>query len=103
MKRPTKGAPDTALEGYRGHRSGSNKGIVHETFDEQGREEAIATGIKLGLKPSTVRAWCAYWNRDNKPAATTKAEKPAAKEKSKPAAKKGANLRVVKGGRKAAA
>jgi hypothetical protein len=74
--------------GYKGHRPGSRKGVIHELFDEQGAEVAWTRGLKLKLKEATLRTWFSRWGESP---AKVKA-KPVAKAKPKPATKP----RVVK-------
>lgn len=50
-------------EGYSGHRAGSRKGAIHQTFDSKGREAALAEGKKAGLKESTLNQWFNTWHR----------------------------------------
>ena len=52
--------------GYKGHQAGSRKGRVHQAFDEQDADVALALGQQLGLKPSTLKTWFATWARDAK-------------------------------------
>lgn len=54
-------------EAYKGHRPGSNKGNIHQIFDEKGEAAAVKAGEKAGLKPATIRVWMGAWGR--KPAA----------------------------------
>lgn len=71
-------------EGYKGHRAGSAKGKVHQTFDEKGAEAAIARAVKLGKAESTGRTWVSEW----KNATTKKASKKASSKASKSNARK---------------
>jgi hypothetical protein len=40
-----------------GHKPGSRIALVHEKFDAEGAEAALALGISLGLATSTIRTW----------------------------------------------
>jgi hypothetical protein len=42
----------------------SRKSQVHDLHDKQGAEQAWTLGLKLGLKPSTLRTWFGTWRRD---------------------------------------
>ena len=64
IKSKSKPAPVTTAEpGYAGHTVGSRKGTVHELFDKEGEEVAWTRGLKIGLKPGTLRSWFAAWKR----------------------------------------
>lgn len=69
----SKGTPAKAnkveAEGYSGHRAGSRKGAIHQTFDSKGREAALAEGKKAGLKESTLNQWFNTWTRSGTKAA----------------------------------
>lgn len=87
-------------EEYKGHRAGSNKGIVHKVFDEKGKDAALKKAGALGLLPNTARTWCSEWGGGAE-AKGKKATKPEAKGKkvTKPAAKKavkGASKKVTR-------
>jgi hypothetical protein len=78
-----------AKEGYKGHRAGSAKGKVHQTFDEDGAEAAIKRAKKLGKAETTARTWVSEWK--NAGPAKKKAKKdaaPAKKSAKKTSAKK---------------
>jgi hypothetical protein len=62
-------------KGYKGHVAGSRKGKVHEAYDRQGGDAAFTLAQKLGLKPSTARAWMAFWKRTDPPKVTSKPPK----------------------------
>jgi hypothetical protein len=69
-------------EGYKHHKAGSRKGVLHELFDSEGRETALVRGKKMGLADATLRAWTATWAREagtgrvkGKPKVTAKAKK----------------------------
>ena len=49
--------------GYGVHKEGSRKGTIHELFDKEGQDVAWTRGIKVGLKPGTLRSWFAAWKR----------------------------------------
>jgi hypothetical protein len=64
IKSKPKSAPATTAEpGYAGHTVGSRKGTIHELFDKEGEEVAWTRGLKVGLKPGTLRGWFAAWKR----------------------------------------
>ena len=44
-------------EAYKWHRAGSRKGQVHKLFDEEGFDMAHAAGLRMGLKPETLKTW----------------------------------------------
>jgi hypothetical protein len=73
----------------------SRKSKVKALFEAQGVEAAHTLGLKLKLKPSTLRTWCATWRREGvKPTPKAKvASKPkaASKLKAKVEAKKNGN------------
>lgn len=83
-----------------GHREGSRKGEVHKVFLKEGKEKALAFGMKKGLKQNSLRSWFSAW-KDGKPTAKKAAAKKSAKvvnindakkkKKAKPAAKKAAD------------
>lgn len=83
-------------EGYKGHRDGSAKGKVHQTFDEKGKDAAIARAKKLGKAESTARTWVSEWTNakaskkstKSKASAKNNARKPAGKAKGKKAKSK---------------
>ena len=80
-KQPTTKKPTPANKpekGYRDHLAGSRKGGVHEAFDKKGADAALALGIKLKLKGSTVKSWMGAWKRADANAApkVSKAPKP---------------------------
>lgn len=54
---------DKASAGYEGHDAGSRKGKVHRLYDTKGPEHAWTLGLKLKLKPSTLRTWFGIWQR----------------------------------------
>ena len=45
----------------------------NRAYDEQGADVAYAMGLKLELKPSTLRTWFNHWRRMDKAAAAPKA------------------------------
>jgi hypothetical protein len=64
LKSKPKSVPTTTVEpGYAGHTAGSRKGTIHELFDKEGGDVAWTRGLKIGLKPSTLRSWFAAWTR----------------------------------------
>jgi hypothetical protein len=68
--------------GYKGHKVGSRKGVVHQLYDEQGAEVAWTRGLKLKLKESSLRSWFSRWGEPakvSKPAAKATKPKPASK------------------------
>ena len=79
------------LKGYKGHNVRSRKGRVHQAFDEQDADVALALGQQLGLKPSTLRTWFNHWRRADKPSQPKQAPKPKGRKdgkvKGKPATK----------------
>jgi hypothetical protein len=40
---------------YKDHKPGSRKARVHELYDQKGAEHAWVLGLKLKLKPGTLR------------------------------------------------
>lgn len=75
-KAPAKSAKASTPEvGYGGHLPGRRKGKVHEVFDNQGSETAWTLGLKLHLRPGTLRAWFSTWKRlQAKPKTTAKSK-----------------------------
>jgi hypothetical protein len=57
------------------HKEGSRKGTIHELYKAEGRETAWTRGLKIGLKPSTLRTWFGHWHRADAPATKPKAAK----------------------------
>jgi hypothetical protein len=51
-------------KGYKHHKPGSRKGVLHELWDKEGREVALTRGKKMGLADNTLRAWFATWARE---------------------------------------
>ena len=56
----------TPEQGYKDHKPGSRKGVIHQLFDEEGDDTAWTRGKREGLKESTLRGWFAAW-RSEKP------------------------------------
>lgn len=87
-------------EGYKGHRVGSNKGKVHQVFDEKGKDAAIKKAEALDIQTSTARTWCSTWSKGKaskkKAAAPAKTAKKAAPKKAAAPAKKPAAKKAVK-------
>lgn len=76
----------TETEGYTGkdgseHRAGSRKSKIHQIFDKQGREAAVAAGKKMKLKDATLSVWTSTWARGGKSPARKNASKGAVKGK----------------------
>jgi transposase len=45
-------------------REGSRKAKVYDLYHEGTREAAIAYGLTLGLKESTIRSWIGTWKKN---------------------------------------
>jgi hypothetical protein len=61
--KPKLATPTTAERGYAGHTVGSRKATIHGLFDQEGEDVAWTRGLKIGLKPGTLRSWFAAWKR----------------------------------------
>lgn len=64
--KPVTKPPTAAMSpelGYAGHKLGSRKGTIHELFDKEGEDVAWTRGLKVGLKPGTLRSWFVGWKR----------------------------------------
>lgn len=70
-KKAVAGKPGSKGDGYKGHRSGSNKETVHKVYDEKGRDAAFKKAAALGLAENTARSWASSWG----PSAADKAKK----------------------------
>jgi hypothetical protein len=44
-------------------RDGSRKAKVYDLYQETTKEAAIAYGLSLGLKESTIRSWIGTWKK----------------------------------------
>lgn len=91
----------TATEGYKGHRVGSNKGKVHQVFDDKGKDAAIKKAVSLDIMETTARTWCSAWGSAKKKPVAKKAKAPA--KVAKKAAKKAAKAPAKKAKKKAPA
>jgi hypothetical protein len=47
--------------GYKGHKPGSRKSVIHQLYDTEGAEVAWTRGVKLRLKESSLRSWFSRW------------------------------------------
>lgn len=65
----------------------SRKAKVKELFAAQGVEAAHTLGLKLKLKQSTLRTWCAAWRRQGLNAPIAKGKVTSNKSKAAPKAK----------------
>jgi len=72
---------------YKSHKPGSRKGEVHRVFDAKGADAATELGLKLKLKPGTLRSWFGTWSRGKAAAKAKSAKKTAPKKGSAPAKK----------------
>lgn len=81
MAKEKKAAKGESAGGYKNHRAGSPKGRVHQRYDEKGRDAAIALGLKLELKESTLKNWIGNWRREDEGGSTKASKKKASKEK----------------------
>jgi hypothetical protein len=52
-----------AAEGKR-PREGSRKAKVYDFYHSATKEAAVAYGLTLGLKESTIRSWIGTWKKD---------------------------------------
>ena len=57
--------PPTKAKGHRGIVKGSRKEAVAKLYDQHGPERAIAEGVEMGLKESTIKTWTAGWRRED--------------------------------------
>jgi hypothetical protein len=64
--KPKSASATTPELGYAGHKLGSRKGTIHELFDKEGEDVAWTRGLKVGLKPGTLRSWFVGWKHKNK-------------------------------------
>jgi hypothetical protein len=44
-------------------REGSRKAKVYDLYHEETKDAAIAYGLTLGLKESTIRSWIGTWKK----------------------------------------